>query len=104
MEENELDKLIQIAYTSNHLTKRLAALNKIEAQFKGYIALVKPIEDSRKINRDKLYEIATELKEKGSEHWAVGEMLERTMILFGALDYGNVEYIGNRKQPEQQYD
>jgi len=100
MNENELDKLIDIAYTSNNLTKKEDALGKIEAQFKGYISLVKTIETYRNKNetsRKKLYEIVHELKQKDDEHWAVGEMLERTMILFSALDYENGEYIGDKK-------
>ncbi len=100
MNEDELTKLINIAYTSNNFTKKADALSKIEAQFKGYISLVKTIETYRnkdETSRKKLYEIAHELKQNDDEHWAVGEMLERTMIMFSALDYENGEYIGNKK-------
>ena len=98
--EKELDKLIDMAYKSNNFTKKAAALSKIEAQFKGYISLVetiKTIRDKSGTHHVKLYKIAHELKQKDDEHWAVGEMLERTMILFSALDYENGEYIGNKK-------
>ncbi len=100
MNEKELDKLIDIAYTSNNFIKKASALGRIEAQFEGYISLVKTIETCRNKNetsRKKLYEIAHELKQTDEEHWAVGEMLERTMIMFSALDYENGEYIGDKK-------
>ncbi len=100
MNEKELGELIDITYKSNNFTKKADALGKIEAQFKGYISLVKTIETYRnkdETSRKKLYEIANELKQTDDEHWAVGEMLERTMIMFSALDYENGEYIGDKK-------
>ena len=100
MNEKELDKLIGIIRKDNLFYEATTALDKIEVQFKSYISSVEPIKttmDKSGTHHVKLYKIAHELKQKDDEHWAVGEMLERTMILFSALDYENGEYIGNKK-------
>ena len=90
MEKEELDKLTE------KTTRINTNLGILEQKFKAYIEIVEPVKQCRAGSPDKLWNIVTRLKQQGGEEWAAGEMLERTLNMLDALDYENVNYIGNR--------
>lgn len=89
MNEKELDELISTTMHDNISRTSTIALHKIHSQFKAYIQLTEIVDECRKGGDEMLRNIITELKQTGGEHWAVGEMLESTLILLNALDYEN---------------
>lgn len=97
MNKKELNSLVSIIYNDNINHESTTTLNKIHAQFKAYIDTIELIVECRKGSNNQIRGIITELKQSDGEHWAIGETIERILILLNALDYESGKYIGDKK-------
>ncbi len=92
MNKKELDSLVSIIYHDNINHESTTTLHKIHSQFKAYIDTTELIIECKKGSDSQLREIITELKQGDGMHWAVGETIERILILLNALDYNDEIY------------
>lgn len=76
-------------YHPGQIMEATRLVTRIRSDDQVRVTLASLLSTVNRMDRPMLREKVTELKQSSAEEWAIGDLLERTLVILDALEYGD---------------